>query len=466
MKQKRHLAINFIFITIALSFSILAQKVEDKTNEVEREAKINSISGTENIQAIGDKIIFKDGSTTLMEIHNLPVDGGGIYLPPGGTSSPAFMLHSTPTGELLWNGAQLGLASGGVSAINDLSDALHERSSLYVGEGSGSSDNSPVLHLFNTALGNNALKVLSSGQFNVAIGIEALENNNGHSNTAVGSQSIRNNNSGTDNTALGSFTLNQNTGSRNVALGTNALRSVSSGSGNIAVGYNAGKNETGSNKLYIENSDIATPLIYGEFDNDLVKINGDFHVTGNISVDNDKSISGLDNLIGYNDLKLFGNPGSVDIFISGGGNIGMGENNPADAKLVVKKGTNDFAAKLDGKVIVTDVLEVSGTGIKFNDGDTEDDNIIKKTTKMKYYINVSGGAFPSSSGTNTGTLIGEIKLLPYINVVPGGWLECNGQEVDILTYQSLFSLIGITYGGNGTTTFALPDMRNAVPNHN
>ena len=44
------------------------------------------------------------------------------------------------------------------------------------------------------------------------------------------------------------------------------------------LGYQAGYSETGSNKLYIENSNSATPLIYGEFDNDLVKINGALHV--------------------------------------------------------------------------------------------------------------------------------------------------------------------------------------------
>ena len=46
------------------------------------------------------------------------------------------------------------------------------------------------------------------------------------------------------------------------------------------IGYNAGYDETGSNKLYIENSDSSNPLIYGEFDNDFVKINGGFQVTG------------------------------------------------------------------------------------------------------------------------------------------------------------------------------------------
>ena len=44
-----------------------------------------------------------------------------------------------------------------------------------------------------------------------------------------------------------------------------------------------------------------------------------------------------------------------------------------------------------------------------------------------------------------------------------GWLFCQGQILSIAQYQALFSLLGTTYGGNGTTTFALPDLRGRVP---
>ncbi len=52
----------------------------------------------------------------------------------------------------------------------------------------------------------------------------------------------------------------------------------------VFIGFEAGYNETGSNKLYIENSNSTTPLIYGEFDNDLVKVNGQLEVTEGITV--------------------------------------------------------------------------------------------------------------------------------------------------------------------------------------
>lgn len=49
------------------------------------------------------------------------------------------------------------------------------------------------------------------------------------------------------------------------------------------------------------------------------------------------------------------------------------------------------------------------------------------------------------------------------NFAPRGWAYCNGQILAISTNQALFSLLGTTFGGNGQTTFALPDLRNRVP---
>ncbi len=57
--------------------------------------------------------------------------------------------------------------------------------------------------------------------------------------------------------------------------------------------------------------------------------------------------------------------------------------------------------------------------------------------------------------------IGEIRLLPY-NFAPRGWAFCNGQILSIAQNTALFSLLGTTYGGNGQTTFALPDLRGRV----
>ena len=60
--------------------------------------------------------------------------------------------------------------------------------------------------------------------------------------------------------------------------------------------------------------------------------------------------------------------------------------------------------------------------------------------------------------------IGQIAFVAF-NFAPVGWAECNGQLLPINQNQALFSLLGTMYGGNGQTTFALPDMRGRVLVH-
>jgi hypothetical protein len=58
--------------------------------------------------------------------------------------------------------------------------------------------------------------------------------------------------------------------------------------------------------------------------------------------------------------------------------------------------------------------------------------------------------------------IGEISLFPY-NRAPVGWVVCGGPVLRINQYTALFALIGTSFGGDGRTTFALPDLRSKVP---
>jgi microcystin-dependent protein len=60
--------------------------------------------------------------------------------------------------------------------------------------------------------------------------------------------------------------------------------------------------------------------------------------------------------------------------------------------------------------------------------------------------------------------VGEIRLFAG-NFAPNGWALCQGQLVDIADNDTLYNLIGTTYGGDGQTTFALPDLRGRVPVH-
>lgn len=60
--------------------------------------------------------------------------------------------------------------------------------------------------------------------------------------------------------------------------------------------------------------------------------------------------------------------------------------------------------------------------------------------------------------------IGEIRLFSF-NFAPQGWSTCDGQLLNITQNQALYSLLGTTYGGNGTTNFNLPDLRGRTTLH-
>ena len=81
------------------------------------------------------------------------------------------------------------------------------------------------------------------------------------------------------------------------------------------------------------------------------------------------------------------------------------------------------------------------------------------------YLIALQGVFPSSSGgQNVGAdpLIGQL-LITADNVVPQGWARCNGQLLSIAQNTALFSVVGTYFGGNGQTTFGLPDLRGRAP---
>lgn len=84
---------------------------------------------------------------------------------------------------------------------------------------------------------------------------------------------------------------------------------------------------------------------------------------------------------------------------------------------------------------------------------------------MRYAIRTSGifpSLYPSASGTGLGVMG---AVVPYAGVaaLPTGWAFAEGQLLPISQNQALFSLLGTTYGGDGRTTFALPDLRGRTP---
>ena len=79
-----------------------------------------------------------------------------------------------------------------------------------------------------------------------------------------------------------------------------------------------------------------------------------------------------------------------------------------------------------------------------------------------YCIAVQGG-YPNADGKSRDQVVGEITLLP-VSFVPAAWAACNGQLLPVSQYARLFQLIGTTFGGDGQTTFATPNLTKLAPN--
>lgn len=75
---------------------------------------------------------------------------------------------------------------------------------------------------------------------------------------------------------------------------------------------------------------------------------------------------------------------------------------------------------------------------------------------------LAGWSLPGWAGTEP--FLGEIAFVGF-NFAPRGWAFCDGQVMSIAQNTALFSLLGTTYGGDGITTFALPDLRGRLPMH-
>lgn len=133
-------------------------------------------------------------------------------------------------------------------------------------------------------------------------------------------------------------------------------------------------------------------------------------------------------------------------------------------------GTTSPSEKLDV------VGNVKADGMVINNGGSTYDFLMKSSVNgqvgfkkahggvgLNYIIAINGVyPYPEGSSQYIEAVMGEIRLYAG-HIPPSGWLFCNGQQLPINQYQALFYLLGNNYGGNGVTTFAVPDLRGAVP---
>ena len=112
-----------------------------------------------------------------------------------------------------------------------------------------------------------------------------------------------------------------------------------------------------------------------------------------------------------------------------------------------------------GKVLYSNGTNwVAGSTTASSTGSGTAFSILPPYQTISYCIALQG-VFPSAAATDP--FIGEIMIFPY-NFVPRYWARCDGSLLSIAANSALFSLLGTTFGGNGSTTFGLPDLRGRV----
>lgn len=324
-----------------------------------------------------------------------------------------------------------------------------------------------VMASYNVAIGYQASFNSDREDYTVAVGYRALYSNTTDYNTAIGSHALYSNSSGENNVAMGYQALYSNsTGNHNVAMGYEAGKN-NLGTGSVFIGYQAGQTETAGERLYIDNSSTTTPLIYGEFDNDLLRINGTLNINNAFSFPITDGTNGQilqtngtgtlswvtagDNLGNHTataNIQLNGNWLSNDgdsegIYVNNTGYVGIGTNAP-NATLTLKTTETDLHSGLQLSNGADDwyLYQNANKGFTFrDDGDDRitidaDGYVGIGTTAPAYQlqVNTNSAAKPTSSAwtvTSDRRLKNNISSfeegLEIIQKIKPIWFNYNGK---------------------------------------
>lgn len=184
------------------------------------------------ITNINNNIISVDLNGTL----SAPIlKSGVIEHPTGGTGDSGDYIVADGNGGWSWRPIQ----TQNVGALNDLTDAITDTTSIYLGSNSG---------------------LNSTGSYNIALGIESsFSNQTGTHNISIGYQSLYSNQTGSYNVCVGNYAGNQIKSDKNVMVGTYAGRYTTTGINNAFVGYNAGQENTSGS----QNTAVGTDALRG-----------------------------------------------------------------------------------------------------------------------------------------------------------------------------------------------------------
>ncbi|MEQ8908421.1 MAG: hypothetical protein RIC95_04460, partial [Vicingaceae bacterium] len=297
----------------------------------------------------------------------------------------------------------------------------------------------------NTAVGHINMRQNTGGNRNSAFGTGAMDFYfNGDENTAIGQRAMENGNDGDFNTAIGGRALNINgAGDNNVAVGYGAGHSSNGGSNNVFLGFNAGFNETTSDKLYIENSNSTTPLIYGDFAEDSLVFNG------KLFLDSAKDGSGytFPGLRGTNGQVLTSDGAGNAIWqdastgtdnqtlsLSGSGNGTLNISNGNRIFLPDSSNTNEIQTL--SNVGSTYTLSDGGGSFSTDDADADNTNEAQTLSKTGSTVTLTqangagGGTFTDSALTST-QVLGFVAADGYLKTEVDGSVTNELQDLSI-----------------------------------
>ena len=313
--------------------------------------------------------------------------------------------------------------------------------SIYIGFESGL--NTSGVGKDNTFVGAYTGQDNIDGESNCFLGYMSGENNTfGSSNVFIGVLSGSSNLDGAANVFIGTAAGNNSTGSRNVFVGNASGSNISSGNGNICLGEFSGPEVLGtfSDRLYVDNSRTNTPLIYGEFDNDYLIINGRQWTTASPLSTNGNNLSNyaqviINNTTGGGDVLALkaadddpdGGTNYVAFFDGPGGLIGEIEGN-AGGGVRYESTAGDFAEYLERKdhdqeLVPGDVIGVKHGKISF---DTKDADEIMVVSQNPVVVGNSPGE-DKSQWEEVG-FIGQVMVNVLGPVSSGDFIITSGNE--------------------------------------
>lgn len=343
------------------------------------------------------------------------------YIMPGADGTAGQVLTTNGSGQLSFTDAS------GVEKLDDLSDAKSDNdgtnngSSIFIGVNAGATDNSD--DNMNVGVGYNSLTSINAGFGNVAVGYNALPSLFGWDNTAIGANALDGLSSGFQNVALGAYTMpNLTTGSANTIIGYRAGSNATNTTGNVFIGKEAGTWATGGNKLFIENSpaNADNALIYGEFDNDILRTNGELQIgnptgTGYALPSIDGSAGQVLTTDGAGQLS-FSSPASTSEWTDGGSYISPSDGN--NEEVLIGTTTSN-----EGKLLVASGSKVAAIEAEFSGSAAYGliTNFTGTTSGLKFgvYNNIGGNTLGFSSwGTyNNVTTEGNGSRIATYNIV-------------------------------------------------